>query len=90
MNRQHLGIFAMETLEALTNHESKDGADEDRYVGAAFIVAYEKGDGDLDVAFRTTSSDASSNIQMLQRATFLEARTWARLAAKRARGDDAS
>ncbi len=87
MNRQHLGIFAMETLEALTDHESKAGADEDRYVSAAFIVAYEKGDGELEVAFRTSSSDASSNIQMLHRATFLEARTWARLAAKQARGE---
>lgn len=90
MNHADLGNFALTTLENLCDAEAQDGADEDRYVGAAFIVAYETPDGEIDVAFRTSSSNARSNIQMLHRAAYVEAATWARVAAAEARSDDAT
>lgn len=87
MNHADLGTFAITTLDNLREDEARTGADDDRYLGAAFIVAYETEDGEVDVAFRTSSSDARNNIEMFHRAARIEAATWARVAADEARGE---
>ncbi len=88
MNHADLGVFAMETLENLQEAEAQDDADDDRYVAAAFIVAYDNPGGGTTVAFRTSSSNAHGNIQMLQRATLIEAATWAKTAAAGSDADE--